>query len=164
MTKPKKSRGGIGAKPAAKTGRPRSEMTDAKIEAILKTIRLGLHPDRAAVAHGVASATMRAHKARHPGFATAVKEAEADAEKGYLSRILKHTNRQWTASAWILERRWPERWAKREAPPSDETVQQTAEKIQAALSSIAASVPQPPQPPTASASVPDVQPAGQPNP
>jgi len=151
-------------KPKPKVGRPRSAMTDEKIEAILKTVRLGLHPDRAALAHGVGPSTMRVHKTRHPEFVAAIKKAEADAEGGYLSRILKHTDKQWTAAAWILERRWPERWAKREVAQSDESAQQTAEKIQAALSTIAASVPQPPQPPTASASVPDVQPAGQPNP
>jgi len=94
--------------------RPRSEMTDEKIEAILRTVRLGLHPDRAAAAHGVSPATLRQHKRRNPEFVTAIKEAEAVAESGFLGRILKHTEKQWTAAAWMLERRWPERWAKRE--------------------------------------------------
>lgn len=94
--------------------RPRSEMTEETIEAILRTIRLGLHPERAAAAHGVRPSTMRSHRKRHPEFASAIKEAEAEAEQGYLSRILKHTDRQWTAAAWVLERRWPERWAKRD--------------------------------------------------
>lgn len=89
-------------------------MTDEAIEAILRTIRLGLHPDRAAAAHGITSSTMRHHRRRHPEFATAIKEAEASAERGFLSRLLQHTEKQWTACAWMLERRWPERWAKRE--------------------------------------------------
>jgi transposase len=94
-------------------------MTPENIEAILRTIRLGLHPERAAAAHGVTASTMRKHRQRDPEFATAIKEAEAMAEQGFLSRILKHTEKQWTAAAWMLERRWPERWRKRE---NEETI------------------------------------------
>lgn len=57
-----------------KVGRPRV-ITDEVQEAILRTIRLGLHQDRAAMAHGVSSATMRSFKRRHPEFAKKVKEA-----------------------------------------------------------------------------------------
>jgi hypothetical protein len=96
-----------------KIGRPRV-MTDEVIEKILGTIRLGLHPDRAAMAHGVSAGTLRSFKKRNPEFARMVKEAEASAEAGFLSRILMHTDKQWTACAWMLERRWPERWAKKE--------------------------------------------------
>lgn len=96
-----------------KVGRPRV-MTDEVIEKIIHTIKLGLHPDRAALAHGISSNTMRSYKKRNPEFARMVKEAEASAESGLLSRILMHTDRQWTACAWMLERRWPERWAKKE--------------------------------------------------
>lgn len=96
-----------------KVGRPRV-ITDEVQEAILRTIRLGLHPDRAAMAHGISSATMRSFKRRHPEFAKLMKEAEAAAEENYLSRLMLHTDKQWTACAWILERRFPERWAKRD--------------------------------------------------
>lgn len=89
-------------------------MTDEAIEAILRTIRLGLHPDRAAAAHGISPGSMRSHRKRNPEFAAAVKEAEAAAEGSFLSRLLQHTDKQWTACAWMLERRWPERWAKKE--------------------------------------------------
>jgi len=89
-------------------------MTPDQIDAILRAVRLGLHPDRAAQASGVTPSTLRAHRKRHPEFATAIKEAESTAEQGFLARILKHTEKQWTAAAWMLERRWPERWAKRE--------------------------------------------------
>ena len=92
-------------------GRP-PVMTEEVQEDILRTIRLGLHADRAALAHGISSSTLRNFKKRNPAFATAVKQAEAEAENGFLSRLLMHTDRQWTACAWMLERRWPERWAK----------------------------------------------------
>ena len=114
--------------------RPRTEMTDDKIDAILRTVRLGLHPDRAAMAHGVTASTMRNHRRRHPEFATAIKEAEAAAEQGFLGRILKHTDKQWTAAAWMLERRWPERWAKREV--AIDTTKEDATRLRADLDAI----------------------------
>lgn len=95
-------------------GRPATEMTPENIEDIIRTVRLGLHPDRAAQAHGIAPATMRSHKKRHPEFATRLKEAESSGERGFLGTLIGHCDKQWTACAWMLERRWPERWAKRE--------------------------------------------------
>jgi hypothetical protein len=94
--------------------RPRTTMTDATCEAILRTIKLGLHPERAAQAHGVSPGSMRAHRKRNPEFATAIKEAEAEAERNFLGRIMQHTQRQWTAAAWLLERRFPERWKRQD--------------------------------------------------
>ena len=95
-------------------GRPRSAMTAEAVAAIVKTVGLGVWPDRAAQIHGVNPATMRAHRARHEDFATALEKAEATAEAGFMAKILRHTEKQWTAAAWMLERRWPDRWAKRE--------------------------------------------------
>lgn len=100
-------------------------MTEETCAAILKTIKLGLHPDRAAESHGVSSSTLGMHKRRNPDFVRRIKEAESGAERGFLGRIIGHTEKQWTAAAWILERRWPERWAKREPTMTEST----AEKI-----------------------------------
>ena len=41
----------------------------------------------------------------------------------FLGRIIGHTEKQWTAAAWILERRWPERWAKREPTMTESTAE-----------------------------------------
>lgn len=108
-------------------------MTPDVCDAILRAIRLGLHADRAAAASGIKPSTMRAHKQRHPEFASAVKEAEAVAERGFLSRLLQHTDKQWTACAWMLERRWPERWAKRDRVEVSTTgeAQQLLQNLQA---------------------------------
>jgi len=116
-----------------KQGRPRNVMTEEKVEAILRAVRVGLHPDRAAEAAGVPAAAMRQHKRRNPDFVTALKEAAATAEQSYLGRILLHTEKQWTACAWILERRWPERWAKREPkePPTKDDARKLLDDIRA---------------------------------
>jgi len=90
-------------------------MTPEAEDRILKAIRLGLHPNRAAQVHGIPASTMRAHRKRNPEFATRVREAEASAEASFLSRIVKHTEKNWTACAWLMERRWAKRWGRVEA-------------------------------------------------
>lgn len=89
-------------------------MTPENIKAIIAAVSQGLVPKRAAMAVGVNPVTMRNHLRRDRDFATAIKRAEAEAESGLWSRLMLHTEKQWTAIAWMLERRWPERYAKRE--------------------------------------------------
>ena len=100
-------------------GRPRTQMTDENIAAILRTVALGVWPDRAAQMHGVNASTMRSFKEANEDFRTALEKADAQAESGFLGKILRHTENQWTAAAWMLERRWPARWAKRDSDHDD---------------------------------------------
>lgn len=89
-------------------------MTPEVVDAILRAVGLGLWPDRAAQMNGIPPTTMRSMRKRDPAFASALEKAEAKAEANIHSRILRHMDKQWTACAWMLERRWPERYAKRE--------------------------------------------------
>ncbi len=50
----------------------------------------------------------------------AVEQAEAKAEVFHLKNIETASVKNWFASAWFLERKHPERWGKREAPPADD--------------------------------------------
>ena len=50
----------------------------------------------------------------------AVDKAEAKAEVFHLKNIETVSVKNWFASAWFLERKHPERWGKREAPPADD--------------------------------------------
>jgi hypothetical protein len=50
----------------------------------------------------------------------AVDKAEAKAEVFHLKNIETASTKSWFASAWFLERKHPERWGKREAPPVDD--------------------------------------------
>lgn len=95
-------------------GRPRTVMTDEAKAKIVKAVRLGLWPDRAAEMHGIKPGTMRKERKLDQEFSTALKEAEAQAEASVHGKMLRHMDKQWTACAWMLERRWPQRWAKRE--------------------------------------------------
>lgn len=103
-------------------GRPRSTMTPENVEAILRTVRLGMYPDRAAQMHGVNASSLRSFRDTNEEFRTALEKAESDAENSFLGRMIRHTETQWTAVAWMLERRWPERWAKREFVISQDDV------------------------------------------
>lgn len=115
--------------------RPRSVMTDEVIAKILRTVALGIWPDRAAQMHGITTSAMRQHKKRNPEFVTALEKAEAEAESGIHGKILRHMDKQWTACAWMLERRWPERWAKREYV-INEDADEAAKKLLADLREI----------------------------
>lgn len=42
-------------------------------------------------------------------------KAEAKAEMNDLKHLREHQKSEWKVSAWLLERRWPEHWARRDA-------------------------------------------------
>lgn len=125
--------------------RPRTVMTDEIKAKIVKAVRLGLWPDRAAEMHGVNKGTFRNERKRDEQFATAIKEAEAQAEASVHGKILRHMDDQWTACAWMLERRWPERWAKREQPLSSSETKDMVNRLRAAAQFVADTIPKEPQ-------------------
>jgi hypothetical protein len=95
-------------------GRPRSVMTPEVIETILRHVELGIWPERAARLAGIDGAAMRKHKERHPQFVTDLEKAEAKAEASLHGRMLRAMEDNWTAVAWMLERRFPARYAKQD--------------------------------------------------
>ena len=90
-------------------------MTQKNIEAILRHVALGIWPDRAAQLVGIDPAAMRKHKERHPEFVTLLEKAEAEAEANLHGRMLRAMEDNWTAVAWMLERRFRDRYAKNES-------------------------------------------------
>ena len=50
----------------------------------------------------------------------AVSLAEGTFEVSAVRLIQKAALTSWFAAAWLLERKWPERWGRREVPPVDE--------------------------------------------
>ena len=55
-------------------------------------------------------------------FANAVKKAEAESEEKIVALILKAVPKNWIAGMTYLERRFPDRWARRDRPPEDSDV------------------------------------------
>ncbi len=100
-----------------------SKFTPEVRERIVRLIAAGNPAVVAAEAAGVAERTFYAWlergqqtgKAARPyrEFRAAVQAARAEGEAILVTRIAKAaTNGSWGAAAWLLERRWPERWAK----------------------------------------------------
>jgi len=95
-------------------GRPRNVMTPKVVETILAHVREGIWPERAARLAGIDGAAMRMHKQRNPEFVTELEKAEAHAESSFHSRMIRAMDDNWTAVAWMLERRFPQRYAKQD--------------------------------------------------
>lgn len=104
-----------------KMGRPRSVMTEERTENILRMVKLGLWPQRAAQMVGVDDGTFWCHVKRHKDFASRLAAAEAEAEASCYSRMVRHADRHWQAMAWVMERRWRDRWSKQD-PAAEVTV------------------------------------------
>jgi hypothetical protein len=122
----RKLRGEIKPKPH---GRP-TTLTPEVSAAILDSLRRGNYFETAVLAQGVPVSTARTWLAfgrqgraeNFVKFFEGVKGAEAVAEESIVASIRAWTEKQWTAAAWLAERRFPERWAKREpAPPQEDT-------------------------------------------
>ena len=106
-------------KPGPGAGRPRTTMTDARIKDIIRMVRLGVWPDRAAAMFGVNKATMRAYRMRNVEFSEQIDQAEAEAEASFHAKALRHMDSDFRAVRFMLERRWPERWGEKDTDPED---------------------------------------------
>lgn len=88
---------------------------------ILAHLRAGNYLETAAQAAGVDKTTLydwlkkgAAGRAPYATFSHAVVDAQAQAEARDLQRMDDHGRLNWQAVAWRLERRHPDRWARRE--------------------------------------------------
>ncbi len=111
-------------------GRP-CGLTPQKEKCLFNAIRQGLTYRQAAALAGISYMTFNRWKKRGAlddappelrDFCDHIAEAEAKAALACVSTISKAGRRDWRASAWILERRYPEDWGRREyvppAPPA----------------------------------------------
>ena len=103
-------------------GRP-SKLTPEVQAKIIEGILSCLHQVSAAKLAGISEATFynwvrrgkKETKGRYFEFVVALKEAEEQAQKNLVDNIKRddyQKTRGWQRWAWILERRWPERWAR----------------------------------------------------
>lgn len=80
---------------------------------VLNYVRNGLPIAQACLAAGVAHSTFRSWKQSNQSLSIALKKAESEFELKHIQNITVHASESWQASAWILERKFPERYAKR---------------------------------------------------
>ena len=116
----------------ARTGRP-SSYTPALARALCSSIASGLPIGVACRRHGIARQTLhdwrvqgRAGREPFAGLVARFQQATAEAESNSVLAVFKAAKRDWRAAAWLLERRWPQRYALRhtvrvEKAPSDMT-------------------------------------------
>lgn len=112
-------------------------MTDEKRLEILAQISVGCPPITAAQRCGVNKQTYHEYWKRHPEFQDQVEEAQAKAESGLYARMLRFSETQWLACAWLLERRFG--YVKPESKSSSRTAEELAQMYRDAAKAIAAS-------------------------
>jgi len=90
---------------------------------IIRFLRLGYHYTTVCRAVGIESGTLRRWMSlglanaspEYAKYFSRICKAEAQAEMSDLKKLSEHQKYDWRASAWKLERRWPEHWARRDA-------------------------------------------------
>lgn len=105
-------------------GRP-TKLTAAVQAEIVAHLEAGGYAVRAAEAAGISEQTFYEwlRRGERPGsadrpyraFKAAVESARAEGEQHLVRRVAQAGRDDWRAAAWLLERQYPERWAK----PSD---------------------------------------------
>lgn len=91
------------------------------IEKILDRVRAGAHPSTAAQAEGIAPEAWERMVRDDHALASRAAQAEAEAEQALIAQALTgETPDDRKSAQWVLERRWPDRWAKRAGRPPAE--------------------------------------------
>jgi DNA-directed RNA polymerase specialized sigma24 family protein len=130
------------------SGRPRWLLDEEKRSAILEAVKAGVPNDDAAGAAGISPRALYKAKAlgrealkKPPGqrtplerlavqFVQAIKQGGREAIATKLKLIHIHAKTNWTAAAWWLERRFPDRWGRK---PTDLELTQAIEKASGRL-------------------------------
>jgi hypothetical protein len=96
-----------------KGGRPLKMTPETQAE-ICKNIALGMSREKSALCAGVSVEILYAHQRTNPQFQQAIGKADADCQKTCLMVIRRASleDREWRASAFVLERHFPEEWGR----------------------------------------------------
>jgi hypothetical protein len=92
-----------------KRRRPR-RIDEAMAEQIFHVLRLGGSLQDSADYCRIDRSTLTRQKQRDPNFAQGIKKAVVEGKLVHLQVILTRA-KNWQASAWMLERRWPQQFA-----------------------------------------------------
>jgi transposase-like protein len=86
--------------------------TPDRVQKIINALRAGNHLATAARYAGVSPNIVKKWVELYPEFALAVDEADAASEVRNVAIIQKEAEKRWVAAAWLLERKYPEKWGK----------------------------------------------------
>ena len=101
-----------------------------QITALLKA---GITISSACEIVGISRQTYYNWAEKHPEFAEKVKKAIAESELRAVKIILDAAKRDWKAAAWFLERRFPDRWGRRDKIEAEQKSHVTIKIIDARL-------------------------------
>lgn len=101
---------------------PKSKLTENTQATIVRSLRAGNYVETAAAAAGISKSTLydwlrrgaRAKSGAHKEFADAVANAQAEGEQSMVAIIAAAAGNQWQAAAWHLERKFPDKWGRRQ--------------------------------------------------
>ncbi|HYW88566.1 MAG TPA: hypothetical protein VFB50_12400 [Chloroflexota bacterium] len=93
-------------------GRP-SKLTPERAERLLQAVRDGNTLKAACACAGVTEETLASWRRRFLDFSECLTRAIAESEASLVASIRQAGAADWRASAWLLERRWPDQWANR---------------------------------------------------
>jgi transposase len=82
------------------------------MEQLITMLRAGNHVDIAAAAAGVPASTIAMLRERGGEIAEKVAQAAAEGEVRAVTQIAQAAAHNWQAAAWLLERTYPDRWAR----------------------------------------------------
>lgn len=98
-----------------------TKLTPAVQLSICASIKAGLGDGDSAIRAGVAPSTLCEWKARgehgeepFKAFLEAVTEAEVQFKEHHIQLIARHAKKTWNASAWLLERKFPQEFGQRQ--------------------------------------------------
>lgn len=95
----------------AKRGR-KSKLTPAARKVAVEMASKGMCISHIAQAIGVGRDTFSDWLVNNSTFASEIKKAEADGIASLMDQIIKAARKNWQAAAWILERRFPQQFAR----------------------------------------------------
>lgn len=95
-----------------KNTRKKGKYTQVLAHQICEHVSNGVPLSAAAIACGIVNGTLHRWRNEKPEFNEMIEQAVGVSEARLVSSISKYDD--WRAKAWILERKFPERWSKRE--------------------------------------------------
>ena len=115
-------------------GRGKEKLTKDGIQTALRLCRAGLPDCQIAAVLGVSKETY-SRWINHPKtdnqnqLRQQLKKADAEREAALVTRIMRASDDTWQAAAWLLERRYPDRYAKPVRPVKDRSAERDDERI-----------------------------------